>query len=69
MHHRNILPGIIVCVYFAGIRKSCLFFHGKRVELGAQHNCGSRPILQNRNNTSSPDMLGYVIAELPQPGC
>ena len=54
MHHRNIASGVIFRVHFAGVGQAGFFFHGKRVQFGAQHDGRARAVLQDATTPVPP---------------
>ena len=63
VHHRNIVPGIILSAHLAGVRKAGLFLHRKRVEFGAQHDCRPGSILENSHDSCAAHVFRHVIAQ------
>src|SRR5438094_4192024 len=60
------MSGVIFGADRAGIRKSGLFFNGKRVEFSAKHHRGARAVLEQSDDPDSADVLRYFITETTQ---
>ena len=66
MHHRNfnaavVVGGDVACVGEAGFLRD-----RQRIEFGAQHDRGSRSVLQDADHACAPDSGGHVVSKLAQ---
>ncbi len=66
VHDRNVAPGVVFRVYFAGVGQSGFFFDGKSIQFSAQHNGRPGPVLEDRNHARPAHMFGHVIPRATQ---
>ena len=66
MHDGHVESCVVLGMHFAGIGKSGLFLHGKRVEFGAQHDRGPGAVFEDGDDSGATDSFGDFIAQAAQ---
>jgi len=66
VHDADFASRIVLGMHFAGIRQAGLFFHRKRIKLGAQHDRGPGAVLQDGHHSRPAHVFGDGVAKISQ---
>ncbi len=66
VHYWDVASGVVFGANFTGVGQTGFFFHGKRVQFGAQHDGWASPVLEDRDHSCAAHMFGDVIAGAAQ---